>query len=527
MIKIAKNGKVSIHFDSLEQLKEAIPVNIPVSIPGFEGYSLEIKLTIDDKLKNTYSEIIKKYEYIDEILKNKKQISWGIINYSEEVLIILAWIYSVYLKYSVIIFLPNKVVPEVINTHIEKFNKQFGESLSLDQFMLFPGTIKSIEEFEESVKPLKKNKLVFLSGYSDILFNDLMLLNKRRFNTQLKKIIKKCDFVHILSVTDLKVLDIDSIKDLKYYQLESQRDLKTIIDSVDIIDLLDYDNQFDPNVLVELILDAVKNENKTFYLLLDLETHDLKNIERLLTEKEIRVSRNESPDCDVVINSCKKGFNVFLSMDYSCYVILPPIISNPIDLIYYLKGFRNPNSIIYVESSRINNIQRNINKILKIEFKIRIKDSESVFDTYSEVLNELNGKYSITDPIMASDHYFRTEYSSIKNLENIPKETYEQIRNFVKFKVEHKINVEIKTCQLSTPCSPKDRSKKLNSLANKVTSFNYRCEVTCELFNDFTIGIVLWNEMFSKRIIKLDKESKAFIYQNTMGKWRYSLINYK
>lgn len=59
MIKIAKNGKVSIHFDSLEQLKEAIPVNIPVSIPGFEGYSLEIKLTIDDKLKNTYSEIIK------------------------------------------------------------------------------------------------------------------------------------------------------------------------------------------------------------------------------------------------------------------------------------------------------------------------------------------------------------------------------------------------------------------------------------------------------------------------------------
>lgn len=354
-------------------------------------------------------------------MKNKKQISWGIINYSEEVLIILAWIYSVYLKYSVIIFLPNKVVPEVINTHIEKFNKQFGESLSLDQFMLFPGTIKSIEEFEESVKPLKKNKLVFLSGYSDILFNDLMLLNKRRFNTQLKKIIKKCDFVHILSVTDLKVLDIDSIKDLKYYQLESQRDLKTIIDSVDIIDLLDYDNQFDPNVLVELILDAVKNENKTFYLLLDLETHDLKNIERLLTEKEIRVSRNESPDCDVVINSCKKGFNVFLSMDYSCYVILPPIISNPIDLIYYLKGFRNPNSIIYVESSRINNIQRNINKILKIEFKIRIKDSESVFDTYSEVLNELNGKYSITDPIMASDHYFRTEYSSIKNLENIPK----------------------------------------------------------------------------------------------------------
>jgi hypothetical protein len=535
MIKSVKNGKIVIpieylSLESLESLKQGQVFKIPVEIDGFEGYSLEIQLNMDFKIKNTYSKIIKNYSYIEDILKNNKQISWGILNYSEELLIILSWIYSVYLKYSVIIFLPDKVPNDLIDSAISKFNDQFEESFSLNQVVLLQANMINIENFEI----LNKKKTSFISWNTDMIFNDLINLNKRRLLTQFKKIIKKCCSVQILSITDMKIFDIPFLKDFIDYRITSQYHLESIVETFHFVDLLDYDNQFDHDVLVELIVESVKKENKTFYLLLDLEIDQLKNVERLLIEQDIKVARNESEsDCDVVINSCKKGFNVFLTKDYSCYVILPPVICNSVEILYYLKYLkclRNQDSLIYIESSRVNNIQRNINKILNIppnELKFRIKDSDYVFESYTDALNDLNQRHSIIDPIMASDHYIRTEYSSIKNFDNIPKETYEQIRNFVKFKVEHKINIEIKTCQLSTPCSPKDRSKKLNSLANKISSFNYRCEVSCELFKDSTIGIVLWNEMFSRRNIKMEYllKNKAFVYQNTMGKWKYSLIS--
>ena len=89
-----------------------------------------------------------------------------------------------------------------------------------------------------------------------------------------------------------------------------------------------------------------------------------------------------------------------------------------------------------------------------------------------------------------------------------------------------KMDLDIKTCQLSSPCSPKDRSKKLNSLSNKISSYDYRCDVTCEIFKDFTIGVILWNETFSNRkTMEIEKlKNQVFIHQTTSGTWKYTTI---
>jgi hypothetical protein len=104
---------------------------------------------------------------------------------------------------------------------------------------------------------------------------------------------------------------------------------------------------------------------------------------------------------------------------------------------------------------------------------------------------------------------------------------YSQIRNFVKQKLSNKLDLEIKTCQLSAPCSPKDRSKKLNSLSNKISSYDYRCDVTCEIFKDYTIGVIVWNETFANRKeINLNiLKNQTFVYQLTNGNWKYTTIH--
>ena len=78
---------------------------------------------------------------------------------------------------------------------------------------------------------------------------------------------------------------------------------------------------------------------------------------------------------------------------------------------------------------------------------------------------------------------------------------------------------------MSTQCSPKDRSKKLNSLANKISSFDYRCDITCEIFKDYTIGVLVWNEVFADRTeIDLSNIIGNYVYQTTNGNWKFTSI---
>ena len=123
-----------------------------------------------------------------------------------------------------------------------------------------------------------------------------------------------------------------------------------------------------------------------------------------------------------------------------------------------------------------------------------IKDSED-FEKYSDIKKKIGSDNLI---IATEDYYtFSVPDQLLKlDLGNLTKKDYDLIRTFVKIKLNKCYSIEIKTCQLAAPCSPKDRSKKLNSLSNKISSFNYRCDSKCEIFNDYTIGVIVWSDFF-------------------------------
>jgi predicted RND superfamily exporter protein len=154
--------------------------------------------------------------------------------------------------------------------------------------------------------------------------------------------------------------------------------------------------------------------------------------------------------------------------------------------------------------------------------RVVIKDSDE-YDSYAELAKHTE----TSSATVASEGYYVFESSqTIKefDLKNLKKSQYDVIRNFVKLRLLSKLDMEIKTCQLSSPSSPRDRSKKLNSLSNKISSYDYRCEITCEIFKDYSIGVVVWNEMFSDRktMNPVVLKNQTFIYQTTAGKWKYT-----
>ena len=110
------------------------------------------------------------------------------------------------------------------------------------------------------------------------------------------------------------------------------------------------------------------------------------------------------------------------------------------------------------------------------------------------------------------------------DLSNLSKKDYETIRNYIKLTISNLLNIYIKLCQITTPSSPTNRKQKLNSLSNKINSLDYFTELTCELFKDYTIGIVIWSDFFSNKE-SFDKKllkGNIYIYQNTNGSWKFS-----
>ena len=131
----------------------------------------------------------------------------------------------------------------------------------------------------------------------------------------------------------------------------------------------------------------------------------------------------------------------------------------------------------------------------------------------------------MSDYVIVSESYYNFTIKSLNlDISNLSKKDYEQIRNFIKLKLNGKLDLDIKTCQICSPSSPKDYSKKLNSLMNKINFFQFRCDITCEIFKDHSIGIVVWNEMFKNKSYKIEP-NQTFVYQTTNGDWRYTTIN--
>ena len=149
-----------------------------------------------------------------------------------------------------------------------------------------------------------------------------------------------------------------------------------------------------------------------------------------------------------------------------------------------------------------------------------IKDSQE-FDDYNTMIKDLGEIILVSE----SYHKFTAPESLLKlDLSNLTKKDHDIIRNFVKLKLNNKFDLDIKTCQMSAPCSPKDRSKKINSLSNKISSVDYRCDVNCEIFKDYTIGVVVWTETITRQSENVFREG-IYVYQTTTGKWKFTKVS--
>ena len=100
---------------------------------------------------------------------------------------------------------------------------------------------------------------------------------------------------------------------------------------------------------------------------------------------------------------------------------------------------------------------------------------------------------------------------------NLNKKDYSLIKNFIKIKL-NLLDFDIKNCSICSPSSPKDCSKKLNSLSNKI-KYNVS-NIVCEIFKEH-FGVIIWNEMFNE---SFKKTKQTYIYQTTNGKWRTTVI---
>jgi len=415
-------------------------------------------------------------------------------NYSDSFVNGLVFVYEEYFCKNVVIFVPR--------------GKDSGDQLIC--------SFEIMEKFSES------NSIVIFA-WSDIYFNELSKINKRRLNTLLKNISKKNKII-ILSSCSLKVLDLPILETFQNYQMKLRPSVNysNFFEHTFLFDLLDQDQEvYESNV--DSFIDFVNyfvSECKRVYISLNLSHTKLLSIENRFKELELSVSRKDSSEHEIVINSCKTTEKNFLVHKYDVYIYVP---TDTTDLDFYSifkDSFSAGNVEIYIDSTKMGQVQRCIKNITNENVIPRnvIKDSLEF-----EKMDELG----ISDIIMASEGYYRfcSPDSVYKlDLSNLSKKDYDIIREFVKTKLISKFDIEVRTCQLSTPSSPKDRSRKLNSLANKINCFDYRCDCSCEIFKDYSIGVVVWNEIFSNRKRINVLKNTHYVYQTTSGKWKYTSV---
>jgi len=416
----------------------------------------------------------------------------------------------------------------------QRYDPQFLESLILFYkfyFQIEPDVIvpKSVNDCNgnlESIEQLKINKIVIFA-YADILFNDLIKINKRRLNTIIKNCTKQALKVIILSITTLKSLELPILEtfSVQCVNLQNTQSLpccsfKNL--NISAFDLIDSEKeQFESNVesFVQMI-----PKNKKVYISLNLSVQKLLYIESKLKENSsFEVFRKEQENNQgpfIVINSLKTTQKLFLKDKYQIYIYAFPDDLERLDILYYFKDILTEETEeLYIESNSNEYVENTLMGLYKEKCEIPlIKDSKECFDSVESM--------KLENVIYASEKWYRFEApESIQkmDLKNLSKKEYDIIRKFVLLKLQCKFDLDIKTCQLSCPCSPKDRSRKLNSLSNKLSSIDYRCDITCEIFNDYTIGVVIWTDTFASKE-KIHVKNEVYVYQTTSGKWKYTKV---
>ena len=157
--------------------------------------------------------------------KFNKLISYGYF-FDIKLVYSLAWIYKYYFEENFILFLPKCInIEETLST----FNELVGQFVLTEEDICYC-TLETIGNLTGKV---------VIYGFGDFIFNELVILNKRRINTILKSC--KCKVI-ILSYTSLKSLDLISFDSFEYFEMKNE-----LFFDFNYIDLLD-PNLFDSNV---------------------------------------------------------------------------------------------------------------------------------------------------------------------------------------------------------------------------------------------------------------------------------------
>ena len=501
---------------------------IKYNIKDLPGYSLKIVLEKDQVLLEIYEKIIKKYCFLND--KSSKKIYYGFQNLIDFNLILsYVWILHYYYSESIhllVILLPKLVDKEqIINSFNENIiiNKKYYLTLNLD--------IISLENLNKFAN--KSNDTILILGCADLSLRDLNNLNKRRINTILEKGYKKITIFSVcpLVISNFKLLNIDNEP---FYNLLLDKCIVTDIDSTFI-------NEF-----------IINNSKNKIYLSLDFPVNELKQLVNELNNIQsngVRVIRsipNEFNDEIVVLNNSLKTINTFFNSSrninvnsFNIYIIKLPKLSSDLDILNYLKIFTNIESIheIYIDDESMNTLESAINYITHYSSyqteKINLVDSNefSLLEDLNEFLTKNNkGNNNNNNIIYASEKYILIDSSinpKIKKLDlsNLGKKELEEIRNYIKIKLYNLLHIDFKTCQLASPSSPNNRNRNLNNLSNRINSIDYFCEITCEIFKDYKIGIVIWTDFFynKKDFKNLLLKDNIYVYQTTKGTWRYSV----
>ena len=440
-----------------------------------------------------YLKILNKYPEILIKPTIKEIISYGDI----DLIYPLLWIYKYYFDYHILVFLPKY---KSVNLDFNDFNNFIEDpNFFIKDIPLFFSDLETLENFK-----CVKNTFTFFVYFEYIY---LEIQNKRRFNTLLKNIKSKSK-VHILSYCSLKCLNLKSLDSFNF--IENKNCLNLNISFIDILNPEPEIYESNKDLFIELVNELVCQDKKV-YLSLNISLTCIKEIEKELLNLNLNVSRKENEDSDIVINSSKTTEKTFLKNKYQIYFFIFPNFDEPLELLNYIKDIPL-DSEIYIDSSNEENIMKSL-KILKSSFikkELTLKDS-IFYETMPVIENS----------IMATESYYKFNIpDSFKTMDfsNLNKKDYNLIKNFIKIKL-NLLDFDIKNCSICSPSSPKDCSKKLNSLSNKI-KYNVS-NFVCEIFKDH-LGVIIWNEMFNE---SFKKTKQTYIYQTTNGKWRTTTIN--
>jgi hypothetical protein len=442
-----------------------------------------------------YNDIKVKYPEIVNIISPKNHsrnlVAYGEININDlDFVYGVAWMYQEHYCKSIKLLLPR---------FVKKHNSQWGD------LQVYKINHEIIENFN-----LKKDD-IFIFGLTDIILEEI---DTKKLVSFLKKLKKKKCVIKIFSYTSLKInQDISrECMDFDYMYFKTN---PTQVNTVEFIDVEDSSGDVLP--FVEFVDSLIKDNSKTVLISLDINVKKINQIFKELS-KSYKVSK-ELNNSQIVFHTC----NEYISQKFDYIFCKLPDLT-PIN---YIKYLYLKTDHMFIDEGSFDNLEKNkfkLNYDYTIEPKICVEDSIE-YSSYDEIIEKIGND----NVIMATESYLKIEANNaIKELDlsNLSRLHYNIIRDYVKFKVERKLNFEYKTCQLTTPSSPVDRSKKLNSLSNKISSFNYRCEITCEIFKDYRIGIVIWDPLFSQcNINKSVLKNNIYVYQTTRGNWKYSKVN--